>query len=52
MEPIIAELIKLGLTAFFTEMKLKNKTDEEITQIFLEAKEKFEANDPSLLPDV
>jgi len=52
MDPIIAEVIKLGLTAFFTEMKLKNKTDEEIVKIFLDSKKKFDANDPSLLPDV
>lgn len=52
MDPIILELIKLGLTAFFTEMKLQGKSEDEILQIFKQEKARFDARPASDLPDV
>lgn len=48
----LLELAKLLLSGYFQAVKLANKTDEEIDQIYQDEKAKFEQNKPSNLPDV
>jgi hypothetical protein len=56
MDPILAaKLIELGivgLQGFFTLMELSGKTPEEIDQMYLEEKIKFESRPPEGLPNV
>ena len=52
MDPITAELIKLGLQALFTHMETAGKTPEEIQQFFNAEYAAFKNNDPSTLPDL
>jgi len=48
----LIELGIVGLQGFFTLMELSGKTPEEIDQIYLEEKTKFESRPPEDLPDV
>lgn len=56
MDPVIAALLvegaKFGLQAYFTNMKLAGKSDNEINIVFAEEYAEFLANVPSDLPDV
>ena len=56
MDPIIVsaaiELAKLGLSTYFNAMRMAQKTEQEINEMFEQEKMKFLANDPSKLEDV
>lgn len=52
MDPIIAEAIKLGFQMWFTALKMSGKTQEEIDQIYLLEKAKFDQRKAEDLPDV
>jgi len=49
---VLVELAKVAVNSFFTYMKLANKTQEEIEEIFKAEERKFLLNDPSKLEDV
>jgi hypothetical protein len=56
MDPAIAALLiegaKFGLQAYFTNMKLAGKTEEEINQVFAAEYAEFKQKKPEDLPDV
>lgn len=51
MEAILVEVAKLGLQIWFTNMRMADKSEEEIKNLYMAEKEAFENNRPELLPD-
>lgn len=49
---ILVQAAVLGLQVIFTNLKLAGKSDDEILQLFIVEKIKFQQNRPELLPDV
>lgn len=52
MDPVVAEILKLGIGFFLQSARAANMTEEQIMKLFNEEKAKFDANDPSKLKDV
>jgi hypothetical protein len=56
MDPVVGTMLvegaKLALQVYFTNMKLANKTEEEIDLLFQEELYQFNENKPEDLPDV
>jgi len=52
MDPIVAEGIKMMITAAITYAKEKGATDAELDQLVAEARGEYKENKSSLLPDV
>jgi hypothetical protein len=56
MDPAVAALLvegaKFGLQAYFTNMKLAGKTEEEINALFAAEYAEFKQKRPENLPDV
>ena len=49
---LLVQAAMAGLQFVFTNLKLAGKTDDEIHQLFVAEKIKFQQNDPNALPDV
>lgn len=49
---LLAQAAVMGLQMVFTNLRLAGKTTDEIHQIFMAEKLKFDQNNPDLLPDV
>lgn len=49
---LLVQAAVMGLQMIFTNLKLAGKTDDEIYQIFVAEKIKFQRNRPENLPDV
>ena len=49
---LLVQAAVMGLQMIFTNLKLAGKTDDEIHQIFVVEKIKFQQNRPENLPDV